>query len=966
MGSNTVMGMQTGPLAPGRGRATRARLVGALFATALLLAAGSARADLAGGKNKLLQGDYKGAIAELSAVGGVDKPAAQLLLGQVQLRTGGYAEAEKIAREQQKAKDPSLVADATCLLAEALRAVGRYADARKELEPVVARFPDPNKADHMRARWLLARTYQDLGMKKQARPLWKQLGDEWDHMDQGDAEKVFYVAEADRWQEKFEDANSEYQEAVSLDERLLDANIAWGELFLAKWDAADAEQSFDDVLKIDPNHPDAHVGMAKVKLVQSYDLAAANFHLDQALAANPRHVPALLVRAGLAIDRNQWDDARATLAEALKINPSCFEARAQLATVYWLRDDMKNYQAERDAVLAANPEYAEFFHIIGNSAVREHRYIGAIDLEKQAVAIDPEYWEAMEAIGTGYLRLGNEKEGIEWLEKSWNGDQYNVRTKNTLDLYVEDPGDRQNTGTVPKHYSFVASKHLRLRFHNDEKAMLARYVGPLLDRAFEEMVARYGYHPPEPITMELYQDSDDYSVRTVGLPNLGALGVCFGSVITALSPSVGDVNWGMVLWHELAHVFAIQISRSKVPRWFTEGLSEYETLIARPEWRRENDVDVWSAMEEGRLPSVAELNYNFMKADMQEVVVAYHLSSVVIEFIAQTWGFPRIVEALRLFGQGEETPAVIKKITGLDVPGFDARFRAYLEVRMAPYKGSFRLPQSGFDDLKKLEVEASAAPKDANAWARLALGHFYDGNGPAAQDVAEKALKLDKKNKIALYVLAELALRGRDLDAAKKHYAELIAAGGDGFDVRGRLGMIARREGDLATAEKQYCAAKKLDPERSFPYMELSEMYEQAGRIDDSLRELETYVMLEQMQYAPARKLVDGYARRANWIKVRTFGEIAEQINPFDPELHIQLGTAYVETGSPDKAIFELDSALLTKPKPRRPALAHIALARAWMAKNDKKKAIAAVGKALETEPGNADALALRKQLTGK
>ena len=86
------------------------------------------------------------------------------------------------------------------------------------------------------------------------------------------------------------------------------------------------------------------------------------------------------------------------------------------------------------------------------------------------------------------------------------------------------------------------------------------------------------------------------AIRTVGLPDIGALGVCFGQVITAMSPATGDINWGMVLWHELGHVFAIQLSNSRVPRWFTEGLSEYETLIARPEWRRENDADLYGAV----------------------------------------------------------------------------------------------------------------------------------------------------------------------------------------------------------------------------------------------------------------------------------------------------------------------------------------------------------------------------------
>jgi hypothetical protein len=50
----------------------------------------------------------------------------------------------------------------------------------------------------------------------------------------------------------------------------------------------------------------------------------------------------------------------------------------------------------------------------------------------------------------------------------------------------------------------------------------------------------------------------------------------------------------MVLTHELAHVFAIQLSRSRVPRWFTEGLSEVETARLRPEWTRHDDAALYA------------------------------------------------------------------------------------------------------------------------------------------------------------------------------------------------------------------------------------------------------------------------------------------------------------------------------------------------------------------------------------
>src|SRR5262249_28739126 len=153
------------------------------------------------------------------------------------------------------------------------------------------------------------------------------------------------------------------------------------------------------------------------------------------------------------------------------------------------------------------------------------------------------------------------------------------------------------------------------------------------------------FTPKTPVTVELFSEPDQYSVRTVGLPNLGALAVCFGQVITAMSPSNGNLNWGMILWHELGHVFAIQLTESRVPRWFTEGLSEVETLLARKEWRRENDVDVWQAYAANNLPSVVELNSRFMRAgDMNDMVVAYHMSSMTVEFMVRRFGFPKVVD----------------------------------------------------------------------------------------------------------------------------------------------------------------------------------------------------------------------------------------------------------------------------------------------------------------------------------
>src|SRR5439155_27190818 len=105
-------------------------------------------------------------------------------------------------------------------------------------------------------------------------------------------------------------------------------------------------------------------------------------HLDAALAVNARNARALRVRASIEIDQNQWDAANKTLDAVLAINKDDVEAIAMKATVAWLRDDTKAYQAEVARALAIDPAYAELYRIVARSAVPEHRYRQGIEPEK--------------------------------------------------------------------------------------------------------------------------------------------------------------------------------------------------------------------------------------------------------------------------------------------------------------------------------------------------------------------------------------------------------------------------------------------------------------------------------------------------------------------------------------------------------------------------------------------------------
>ncbi|HEX3761108.1 MAG TPA: tetratricopeptide repeat protein [Kofleriaceae bacterium] len=393
----------------------------------------AAHADLAAGRDKLIAGDYKAAIAELGKVTGKDRPAARLLLARAQIATGDYAGAEATVAPLAQGKDAQAI-EAHLVFDHLRRVTGRTRDARADLEQLYKDHPTDRAI-----RTALGEVRHDLGDVVGAKALFDETIKESDanQLDLDDPVQTFQLAIAAYHTSEYQLANGAFRETIKLRPQMTEAGIAWADLFLEKYAAQLAEQTLEEVFKVNPNDPEAHAAMAEVIIETRYDLAAVRHHVDAALAGNPKNARALKVRASLAIDQTQWDDASKTLDSVLAINKDDVEAIAMKATIAWLRDDTRAYDAEVQRALAINPAYAQLYRLVARSAVREHRYVEAIELEKRAVSLKPDFYEAMAGIGLGYLRLGLEKEGLEWLDKSWAGDQYNVRTFNTLTLFMD-------------------------------------------------------------------------------------------------------------------------------------------------------------------------------------------------------------------------------------------------------------------------------------------------------------------------------------------------------------------------------------------------------------------------------------------------------------------------------------------------------------------------------------------------
>ena len=191
--------------------------------------------------------------------------------------------------------------------------------------------------------------------------------------------------------------------------------------------------------------------------------------------------------------------------------------------------------------------------------------------------------------------------------------------------------------------------------------------------------------------MEIFPTTEQFSVRTIGLPRLGAHAVCFGHLITSRSPSEEPFNWKLVLYHELAHVFHIQATGGRVPRWLTEGLAMRESERLDPRYHMIMERPLYDRWVEGGLTPIATFNLAFSQARTgQDIMMAYYQSFWLVKFLEETHGFDKLRRLVAGHASGKATTALIQQIYGQPAEALDRGFATWLGGQLQRFDADYR------------------------------------------------------------------------------------------------------------------------------------------------------------------------------------------------------------------------------------------------------------------------------------
>jgi len=512
-------------------------------------------------------------------------------------------------------------------------------------------------------------------------------------------------AESLRKAHRYNEANAAFLALEQKDPKNVAVKLGWGQLMYEFGQMKDAADLFGEALGLNKDCAPAYLGLALVD--------ADNFGSDapeyarKALSLDPKLADAQALLARLALEDNDNAKAAEEAHKTLAMDANNVQAKAVLASLDLLGDKGET---------SWDPHDARGYETIAHFFVVNRRYEDGIAYYRKAVALDPALDRARTQLGVNLMRMGQDEEAHQQLEISYKngyrGDSYTHNSLQLLDL-------------LAKFQTYPGGAFV-LKLDKKEGELLRPYFQAEMERILATYQKKYKMTLNAPVQVEVYPNHADFEVRAIGLPGLGALGVTFGHTVSMDSPSgrpPGEFHWASTLWHEMSHVFTLQMTNSRVPRWFTEGIAVHEETAVSPEWGDRLQPEEIAALKDKTLLPIAELDRGFIhpKTPLQ-VGVSYFQAGRICDFITDKFGWDTILAMLHDYAADMNTPSVVRKELKLEPEEFDKRFFAFVEAQN-------KTAVERFDDWKKslLEVNEMSKAKDWDGVIKegLAIRDFY-------------------------------------------------------------------------------------------------------------------------------------------------------------------------------------------------------------------------------------------------
>lgn len=880
------------------------------------------------------QGNLKGSIIELKNAiqKNPDSPQARLMLGQVYLKVGMGAEAEKEFGQAEKlgVQRESIKAE----LGEALLLTGEYQRLLDEIHP----GEQTSKANLARIYQLRADALLRLGKLKEACNLFQQSLD----IDTGNPPTYWGLAQCAVAEQDMAKARAWLDSALKTNSRQAQTWVFTGHLEQFDKNPQAALAAYTNALQSEPNNQEALQSRAALNMAMGQpDSARAD--IDKIAQLAPKSLASLYLHALLNFEQKKYPEARSDLNEVFKITTDHMPSILLSGATAHALGSYEQAETQLNRFLTRFPRHAYARRVLAATKIKQEQPDKALEILAPLLSPDVKDASALVLASDAYRIKGEATKMAEFLERAAAIDPKNAAIQTQLGLSHLATGDSQ--------LAIAELGNAALLDSSQHRADILLVMAHLDRKDYDKALAAI-----DALEKKLHNSAATHTMRGNALFGKNDFSGARNSFEKALSIDPTFFPAAASLAHLDIRDKNPEAARQRFERVLDKDKNNLQAMMALAELAAVNkqDRDYVSWLE-----NAAKTHPNAIQP--RAALVRYHL--------ARKDGQKALAIANETFSANPDNPAALDLLGSVQLAMNDKTGATSTFTRLAQ-----KTDQSP-DALVRLALTQISANKLTDA--RTTLGHALKLNPSHLQSLdalirlemkdnkPEKALQLARQAQaqhpeipLGFEREGDIHLYQKQPAQAVKAYEKALAVSA-GASALIKLHRVQTLAGNPQVAEQLLGDWLKKNPKDLAVRAYAADTHMASGRNKDAIAQYQAILQQDPKNAIVLNNLSGLYQREADGRALQT-AEQAYKLAPENPAIQDTLGWILVEQGQAQRGLELLLKALAKAPKNEGIRYHHaIALVRT----GDKIGARKALEKLLKDAPAFPEAAAAKTQL---
>ena len=338
-------------------------------------------------------------------------------------------------------------------------------------------------------------------------------------------------------------------------------------------------------------------------------------------------------------EQRQWHEAIAQLERARELDPSNQQFTTNLSMLY------------------ANQAQAEY---------GAHQLNDAADFIHKALVVNP-------ALAKGYAMLGQIEYDRQRLKEAKAAWQQAVVLDPNLPGIAQQLAQVTDELPVESKFERLAQASFDLRYEEKLQSPVGFDIRDALLDARRSVGSDFSYWPKQKIVVLIYSAE---SFRQLRRDTPEWVGGQFDGKIRVPMPSaqLSSATVKQIIFHEYTHAVIADLTAGKCPRWFNEGLAEYE---GRTQTAKSLQY-LQRAYAAQQLLPLAGLSERFSTVQAEEAALVYDQSYSIVAYLLERYSWWRMRQLLKALGQGQPWDDAIADVCHLKTTKLEQQWRIWL------------------------------------------------------------------------------------------------------------------------------------------------------------------------------------------------------------------------------------------------------------------------------------------------